>query len=78
MASLIYVRSVYPCRYHVKILEFFQNIHNHSDYSRDQLLYGLSFLGRNYEKLVELFAEQVDMFMVLNRQIRTFWEQIFL
>lgn len=60
LASLIYARSVSPYCYDSKFLKLFPSLYNNSNYSCDQLLHCLSFLGRNYEKLVELFTVQVE------------------
>ena len=58
--SLIYARSVNPCSKNRTFHEVLPNLHEHYDYSYDQLLDGLSFIGSNYEKFVELFTHQVD------------------
>ena len=36
------------------------NLYHSYDYSYDQLLDGLSFIGNNYEKFIELFTAQVE------------------
>lgn len=87
LVSLIYARSVCPYSYHGKFLELFPNLYNCSNYSYDQLLHCLSFLGRNYEKLVELFAVQVEQaygfepsksyFLVTNFFFEIDWETDF-
>jgi transposase len=60
LASLIYARSVHPCSKHKTFHEVLPNLYHPHNYSYDQLLDGLSFLGSNYEKLVELFTTQVE------------------
>lgn len=65
LSSLIYARSVYPCSKHKTFHEVLPNLCHPCHYSYDQLLDGLSFLGRNYVKLVELFTAQLgDVFGV--------------
>ena len=59
LSSLTYARSVNPCSKNRTFHEVVPNLYETYDYSYDQLLDGLSFLGSNYEKLVELFTAQV-------------------
>ncbi len=59
LSSLIYARSVHPCSKSKTFHEVIPNLYYSYDYSYDQLLDGLSFLGSNYEKFVELFTAQV-------------------
>lgn len=59
LSSLIYARSVNPCSKNRTFHEIIPSLYHSYDYSYDQLLDGLSFLGCNYEKLVELFTTQV-------------------
>lgn len=60
LASLIYARSVNPCSKHRTFHEVLPCLFHPYNYSYDQLLDGLSFLGANYEKLVELFASRTE------------------
>lgn len=59
LSSLIYARSVNPCSKSKTFHEVLPNLYDSYNYSYDQLLDGLSFLGSNYEKFVELFTVQV-------------------
>lgn len=59
LSSLIYARSVNPCSKNKTFHEVLPNLFDSYDYSYDQLLDGLSFLGNNYEKFIELFTAQV-------------------
>ena len=59
LCSLVYARSVNPCSKHRTFHEVLPYLYHSYDYSYDQLLNGLSFLGINYEKFVELFTAQV-------------------
>ena len=59
LSSLIYARSVHPCSKYRTFHEVLPNLYQPYDYSYDQLLDGLSFLGCNYEKFIELFTAQV-------------------
>ena len=60
LSSLIYARSVCPCSKHRTFHEVLPNLYQSYDFSYDQLLDGLSFLGCNYEKFIELFTAQVS------------------
>ncbi len=60
LSSLVYARSVNPCSKNRTFHEVLPNLYHSSIYSYDQLLDGLSFLGNNYEKFIELFTAQVE------------------
>ena len=60
LSSLVYARSVNPCSKNRTFHEVLPNLYHSSNYSYDQLLDGLSFLGNNYEKFIELFTAQVE------------------
>lgn len=60
LSSLVYARSVHPCSKNRTFHEVLPNLYHPVNYSYDQLLDGLSFLGRNYEKFIELFTAQVE------------------
>jgi hypothetical protein len=59
ISCLIYARSVHPCSKSRTFHEVLPNLYHPYSYSYDQLLDGLSFLGGNYEKFIELFTAQV-------------------
>ena len=58
LSSLIYARAVHPCSKHRTFHEVLPNLYDSVHYSYDQLLDGLSFLGNDYEKFVEIFTVQ--------------------
>jgi len=60
LSSLIYARSVNPCSKNRTFHEVLPNLYHPYNYSYDQLLDGLSFIGSNYEKFIELFTAQVE------------------
>jgi transposase len=60
LSSLIYARSVYPCSKNKTFHDVLPNLYHSYDFSYDQLLDGLSFVGNNYEKFIELFTAQVE------------------
>ena len=55
ISSLIYARCVKPCSKYKTYFEVIPSLFETVDYSYDQLLDGLSFIGNDYEKFVELF-----------------------
>lgn len=55
LTSLIYARCVKPCSKYKTYFEVLPSLFETVDYSYDQLLDGLSFLGNDYTKFVELF-----------------------
>ena len=59
LSSLVYARSVHPCSKNRTFHEVLPNLYQPYDYSYDQLLDGVSFLGSNYEKFIEIFTAQV-------------------
>lgn len=56
LASLIYARAVNPCSKQRTFHEVLPCLYNSYDYSYDQLLDGLSYVGSNYRKFVEIFT----------------------
>lgn len=60
ISSLTYARSVHPCSKRRTFHEVLPNLFESCNYSYDQLLDGLHFIGNNYEKFLEIFTAQVD------------------
>ena len=60
LSSLIYARAVNPCSKHKTFHEVLPNLFENVSYSYDQLLDGLSFIGNDYEKFVEIFNVQTN------------------
>ena len=60
LSSLVYARAVNPCSKYRTFHEVLPELYESVNYSYDQLLDGLSFLGNNYEKFVEIFTVQVN------------------
>lgn len=60
LSSLIYARAVNPCSKHRTFHEVLPNLYDSINYSYDQLLDGLSFLGNDYEKFIEIFTVQTN------------------
>ena len=56
ISTLIYARCVHPCSKRKTFHEVLPNLYNPYDYSYDQLLDGLAFIGINYLKFVEIFT----------------------
>ena len=60
LSSLIYARSVNPCSKRRTFHEVLPYLFKPHDFSYDQMMDALSFLGANYEKFVEIFNVQVS------------------
>ena len=59
LSSLIFARSVNPCSKSRTFHDVLPTLYHPCNYSYDQLLDGVSFLGTNYGKIIELFTSQV-------------------
>lgn len=60
LSSLVYARAVNPCSKHRTFHEVLPELYESINYSYDQLMDGLSFLGNDYEKFIEIFTVQVN------------------
>jgi len=60
ISTLIYARAVNPCSKYRTFHEVLPELFDSSDYSYDQLLDGLSFIGNDYEKFIEIFSVQTN------------------
>ena len=60
LSSLVYARSVNPCSKRRTFHDVLPYLYHEYNFSYDQLLAGLGFIGRNYRKFVELFNVQTD------------------
>lgn len=60
LSSLVYARSVNPCSKLRTFHDVLPYLYHEYNFSYDQLLAGLGFIGRNYRKFVELFNVQTD------------------
>lgn len=60
LSSLIYARAVNPCSKHKTFHEVLPELYGSVNCSYDQLLDGLSFLGNDYEKFIEIFTVQTN------------------
>ncbi len=58
LSSLIYARSVNPCSKHRTFHEVLPELYDSINFSYDQLLDGLAFIGNDYEKFIEIFTVQ--------------------
>lgn len=60
LSTLIYARSVAPCSKRKTFHDILPCLFEPYNYSYDQLLDGIAFLGANYEKFVEIFTAQLS------------------
>lgn len=66
LSSLIFARAVHPCSKYRTFHEVLPNLYDTVSYSYDQLLDGLSFIGNDYEKFIELFTVQTKKYFGLD------------
>jgi transposase len=59
LSSLIFARCVNPCSKRRTFHDVLPNLFDAYDYSYDQLLDGLCFIGTNYMKFIEIFTANV-------------------
>lgn len=72
LSSLVYARSVNPCSKLRTFHDVLPYLYHEYNFSYDQLLSGLGFIGRNYRKFVELFNVQTDALFGLDTDITYF------
>jgi len=60
LSSLVFARCVNPCSKRRTFHDVLPNLFEPRNYSYDQLLDGLSFLGTNYLKFIEIFTANVS------------------
>ena len=60
ISSLIYARLVEPCSKYRTFHEVIPQLNETINYSYDQLLSGLDFIGNDYNKFIEIFNEQLS------------------
>ena len=66
LSSLIYARLVEPCSKNITFHEVLPLLRDSVNYSYDQLLSGLEFMGNDYGKFIEIFNEQVKKVYDIN------------
>jgi len=66
LSSLIFARCVNPCSKRRTFHEVLPNLFDSFDYSYDQLLDGLCFIGINYMKFIEIFTTNVNSVYGIN------------
>jgi transposase len=66
VSSLIFARAICPCSKNKTFHEVLPSLYSEYDYSYDQLLAGLDFIGNDYEKFIELFTKQVSKIYGIN------------
>jgi len=59
--SLVYSRMVEPCSKNKTFNEVIPSLFGKYDFSYDQLLDGLEFIGNEYEKIIEIFNHQLNL-----------------
>lgn len=62
ISQLICSRVIYPCSKSKTVSSVFPKLYQYSMISEDQIYDGLSFIGENYKKYIELFNHQYESF----------------
>ena len=62
ICQLIYSRVICPCSKSKTVSSIFPKLYDYSLISEDQIYDGLSFIGENYRKYIELFNHQYESF----------------
>ena len=66
ICQLIYSRIICPCSKSKTVSAIFPKLYQYSVISEDQIYDGLSFIGENYKKYIELFNHQYESFYKRN------------
>ena len=66
LSSLGYARAVNPCSKYKTFHEVLPNLFEPIQYSYDQLMDGLAFIGNEYQKFIEIFTVQTKKFFGLD------------
>lgn len=66
LSSLIYARAVNPCSKYKTFHEVLPNLFEPIQYSYDQLMDGLAFIGNEYQKFIEIFTVQTKKIFSLD------------
>ena len=59
LSALIYARVVHPCSKHKTFHEVLPRLYEPADFSFDQLLDGIEFIGSEYEKIIEIYNHRM-------------------
>ena len=62
LSQLIYARIIYPCSKSKTVSTIFPKLYEYAKISEDQIYDGLSFVGENYKKYIELFNHHYASF----------------
>lgn len=72
LSSLIFSRCIYPCSKYKTFNEVIPHLEENYNFSYDQLLEGLGWLGNHYEHIVEIFTKNTQAMYGINTSINYF------
>lgn len=72
LSSLIYSRCIYPCSKFKTFNEVIPHLEEDYNFSYDQLLEGLGWLGNRYEHVVEIFTKRTQEMYGINTSVNYF------
>lgn len=70
--ALLYSRIICPCSKRKSLNDVFPKLYGDYDFSYDQVLDGVEYIGQEYEKIVEIFTHQVNRKYPINTNITYF------
>ncbi len=73
LEALVYSRLIFPCSKNKTYNEVFTKLYDDYDLSLNQIYSGLNFLGKEYEKVIEIFNHSLRQVYSLNTE-KTFFD----
>ncbi len=73
LKALVYSRLIFPCSKNKTYHEVFTKLYDNYDLSLNQIYSGLNFLGKEYEKIIEIFNHSLRQIYSLNTE-KTFFD----
>ncbi len=70
--ALVYSRVICPCSKRKSLSDVFPKLYGDYDFSYDQVLDGVEYIGQEYEKIIEIFTHQVSRKYHINTTITYF------
>jgi len=61
IGALVYSRVIEPCSKSKTFQEIIPSLHNTYNFSYDQILDGIEYIGSEYEKIIEIFNHQLNL-----------------
>ena len=72
LSALVFSRCIYPCSKYKTFNEIIPHLDENYNFSYDQLLEGLGWLGNKYEHIVEIFTKRTNEMYGINTSVNYF------